>query len=190
MAKNYISDQDFDQTDSIETTIGQGEYENCTFTNCNFTACNLSEYIFSECTFDSCDLSNSKTVNTSFREVKFINCKLLGVHFDECNPFLIGFSFQNCILNFSSFYKLKLKGIVFDTCKLEEVDFSGADLALGIFKECELLNATFDQTGLEGADMRTARNFAIDPERNRIKKAKFSRNSLSGLLGKYNLKIE
>ena len=188
--KNYITEQEFKNQDFTKTPLEIGEYDNCTFLNCLFTESNLSEFIFSECVFEACDMSNSKLVNTSFREVNFVKCKLLGLHFDDCNPFLIAFSFNSCYLNFASFYNLKLKKTIFNNCKLEEVDFSEADISLGSFRECELFNATFDRTGLEGADFRTARNFAIDPEKNRIKKAKFSRDSLSGLLGKYQLKID
>ena len=56
--------------------------------------------------------------------------------------------------------------------------------------ECELAGATFDRTNLEKADLRTAYHFIIDPDNNRIKKAKFSESALSGLLTKYDLVIE
>jgi hypothetical protein len=43
---------------------------------------------------------------------------------------------------------------------------------------------------LEKADFRSAFNFSIDPEMNRMKKAKFSRTGVFGLLHKYNIEIE
>jgi len=51
------------------------------------------------------------------------------------------------------------------------------------------LNATFDKTMLEKADFRTAYNYSIDPDNNRIKKAKFSQSGLGGLLHKYDIVI-
>jgi uncharacterized protein YjbI with pentapeptide repeats len=73
---------------------------------------------------------------------------------------------------------------------LKEVDFSECDLTESIFENCDLNSANFDQTILEKADLRTAYNYSIDPEINRIKKAKFSIQSISGLLIKYDIKIE
>jgi fluoroquinolone resistance protein len=50
--------------------------------------------------------------------------------------------------------------------------------------------ATFDHTILEIADFRSAFNYTIDPEINKLKGAKFSTLGLSGLLAKYNIEIE
>jgi uncharacterized protein YjbI with pentapeptide repeats len=58
-----------------------------------------------------------------------------------------------------------------------------------LFENCDLERATFEKTILEKADMSTSFNYSIDPERNMIKKAKFSRNGLAGLLEKYDIEI-
>jgi hypothetical protein len=42
---------------------------------------------------------------------------------------------------------------------------------------------------LEKTDFRSSFNYSIDPEVNRIKKAKFDRAGLAGLLDKYDLEI-
>jgi hypothetical protein len=42
---------------------------------------------------------------------------------------------------------------------------------------------------MEKADFRSAFNYSINPEINRIKKAKFSLTGLQGLLGKYDIEI-
>ena len=99
------------------------------------------------------------------------------------------FNFENCQLNHSSFNALKLKKTLFTGSQLREVDFAACDLTEAVFDECDLLNATFARTLLEKADFRTARNFSIDPELNRIKKAKFSITGLGGLLAKYDIVI-
>ena len=46
-----------------------------------------------------------------------------------------------------------------------------------------------DQTILEKADFRTAKNYSIDPEQNRLKKAKFSLSGVVGLLRKYDIVV-
>jgi len=43
---------------------------------------------------------------------------------------------------------------------------------------------------LENADLRTSYNYSIDPDANRIRKAKFSLPAVIGLLDKYYLDIE
>jgi uncharacterized protein YjbI with pentapeptide repeats len=73
---------------------------------------------------------------------------------------------------------------------MHEVDFSNCDLSAALFQNCDLRSAVFDKTILEKADLRGAFNFSINPENNKIKKAKFSREGALGLLDKYNIEIE
>ena len=83
-----------------------------------------------------------------------------------------------------------MKKTSFIDCSLKEVDFTSADLSMAAFINCDLLNAIFMQTILEKADFRTARNYYLDPERNKIKNAKFSHFGALGLLAKYNIEVE
>jgi len=48
----------------------------------------------------------------------------------------------------------------------------------------------FSRNNLSGVDFRTASNFAIDPEDNKMKGAKFSSENLEGLLKKYGIIVE
>ncbi|MDQ6813405.1 MAG: pentapeptide repeat-containing protein, partial [Bacteroidota bacterium] len=107
-----------------------------------------------------------------------------------CNDFLFSATFENCQIDYSSFYKKKMKKALFENCSLKEVDFTEADLAGAVFKNCELYQAIFNQTILEKADFRTARNYSLDPELNKIRKAKFSYPDVTGLLSKYGIEIE
>jgi fluoroquinolone resistance protein len=132
----------------------------------------------------------AKVVNTAFREVEFKECKILGVQFGDCNKFGLAFSFEKCQLNNAGFVALKIRHTKFKNCSLEETDFSDADLTEAVFDQCVLFDAIFDNTNLEKADLRTAKNFNIDPEKNRIRKAQFSINGLAGLLEKFNIVIE
>jgi len=50
--------------------------------------------------------------------------------------------------------------------------------------------AIFQKTVLEKADFRSAFNYSIDPDQNRITKARFSRLGVVGLLDKYRIEIE
>ena len=93
------------------------------------------------------------------------------------------------MLNHCSFYQTKINKIVFDNCQLHETDFTDCDLTAAVFKHCDLLNAKFENTILEKADLRTAFNYSINPELNRIKKAKFSLAGVTALLDKYDIVI-
>lgn len=115
---------------------------------------------------------------------------MLGLHFDTCSEFGLSFSFDTCQLNHSSFYKTKLKKTVFKNSQLQDTDFAETDLTSAMFDNCNLIQATFDNTILEKADFRTSYNYSLDPEINRIKKAKFSISGISGLLDKYDIDIK
>ncbi len=190
MSTVYTQDQTYTKQNFCKQPLPVGEYENCVFKNCIFENADLSNIIFTECEFTDCNISTAKIVQTAFREVKFKNCKLLGLHFDNCHTFLFAVGFEDCILNLSSFYKLNLKKTLFTNCSLHEVDFTEADLSQSSFDNCDLMGATFDHTIIEKADFRTSFNYIIDPEANRIKKAKFSSSGIAGLLNKYNIEIE
>ena len=170
--------------------LTRGEYENCTFTDCNFANTNLSGLIFIDCAFVCCDMSMAVLGQTSFRDVKFRDCKLLGLHFNNCSKFLLSMQFEDSVLNFSSFYQVSLKKAWFSGCKLQEVDFVESNLDQTSFLNCDFFRAIFNNTVLEGADLSTSYNFSINPANNRIKKAKFSRENVMGLLEDFGIIIE
>lgn len=182
----YFTDKSYDRSDSLL----KGEYENCTFKNINLANSDLSHYKFTDCIFIECDLSLAKLYKTAFRDIKFKACKMLGLRFDTCNELGISFSFEGCQLNHSSFYKTKIKKTVFKETQLKETDFSEADLTGAMFENCDLEHAMFDRTILENADLRTSFNYSIDPENNRIRRAKFSITAVAGLLEKYDIEID
>ncbi len=185
----YFVDEKFEFLNTSETPLEKGEYEDCTFINCQLDQADLQSFSFSDCQFEMCDLSMANLKNAAFQHVKFKNCKLLGLRFEECNKFILTLDFEGCMLNYSSFYQLNLKKINFANCQLQEVDFTETDLTQARFDQCDLHLATFERTILEKADFRTAVHFAIHPETNRLKKAKFSTKGLSGLLTQYNILI-
>jgi uncharacterized protein YjbI with pentapeptide repeats len=113
----------------------------------------------------------------------------LGVDFSKCNKFLFSFNFKECHLDYSSFLNARIRKTHFIDCFLKEVDFERADLTSSVFKNCDLGGARFINSILEKTDFRSSINFAIDPEINNMKKAKFESTNLAGLLYKYNLDI-
>ena len=190
MERTYVQDKKFEKEDLGADKLPIADYENCIFTNCDLSNTDLSQRVFLDCEFISCNLSTANFIKTGLKNVRFKDCKLLGLHFENCDQFLFQVDFNNCVLNLSSFYKLKLKKTRFKDSNLTEVDFTETDLASSLFDNCDLAGARFERTILEKADLRTARNYSIDPELNKIKKAKFSIHGIAGLLDKYDIEFE
>lgn len=185
-----MDNKTYNKVDFTLESLEKGEYQNCIFTNCNFHGCDLSNYKFFDTEFGGCDLSLVKTAQTTLANVAFKSSKLLGWRFENCADFGLSISFDGCLLDHSSFYKVKLKKTVFKNSQLHETDFTESDLTESVFDNCDLAKAIFRNTNLEKADLRSAYNYAIDPENNKLKKAKFSQTGLPGLLVKYNITVE
>jgi uncharacterized protein YjbI with pentapeptide repeats len=190
MDRSYVEDKKFEKINFTEKPLALADYEGCSFVNCNFSDSNLSQMHFSDCEFRNCNLTATNLNGAVLHGVKFFDCKLMGVHFETCNVVLFVVSFEGCILNLSSFYQLKVKNTVFKKCILNETDFTGADLSNAVFDHCDMANAIFENTVLEKADLRTSFNYSIDPDINRIKKAKFSLPGVIALLAKYDIVID
>ena len=181
-------DQLFENIDYTIQSFPKADYEYCTFKSCVFENIDLSDTVFLECNFVNCNLSLACITNTTFGNVTFEACKMLGLRFDSCNR-NIQIVFRNCILDYSSFCGMKLKGVLFRDSKLVEVNFTGADLTFASFAGSDLSGTIFNNTVIVSADFSTARNFEIDPEQNKLQKAKFSSSDLIHLLTKYRLEI-
>tara|TARA_R110000744_G_scaffold12861_2_gene37887 strand:- start:298 stop:510 length:213 start_codon:yes stop_codon:yes gene_type:complete len=69
------------------------------------------------------------------------------------------------------------------------VDFNESDLTETQFESCDLQSAIFENSNLEKVDFRTAFHYTFDPEKNKITRAKFSKEGALGLLKKYNIQI-
>ncbi len=182
--------QSFKQRDFKAEGLPKQEYEHCKFDDCHFSYTDLSGIKFIDCVFINCDLSLAKLDRTSFQNAQFKNCKMLGMPFHKCETFLLSFYFESCILHHASFYQLKLKKTTFKNCLIHEADFCESDLAQSVFDDCDLSLSRFEQSNLEKVDFSSAFNYSIDPNINRMKKAKFSLSQLPGLLHGFDIEID
>jgi fluoroquinolone resistance protein len=190
MILEEIEDKTFDKIDFTEKSLANKIYTNCIFSYCNFTKTDLSYTSFEDCTFNICIFSETIVNLTRYKNVVFNETKMMGFNFTNCKEFLFELSFKNCPLDYALFTDKKMRNTIFTDCILKEADFTNSDLAMATFTNCDLQGAIFDNTILEKADFRTAQNFTIDPQQNKIKKAKFSHLGLEGLLGKYGIVVE
>lgn len=186
-----ITEEEIINGKDLESFLKQSmQFEYCTFKNCDFTQRNPSGISFLECEFIDCDLSGVELVETGFKEVNFKSCKLMGLRFDQCSQFLLAMNFEQCKLDFSSFYQVNLKGAKVINCSCLECDFVEANLNEGSFEGSDLNGAIFDQTHLEKTNFSKAIQLQLDPQSNFIKGATFDRDQLPGLLLKYGLNIQ
>jgi fluoroquinolone resistance protein len=179
----------FESIDYTTSSCTGNEYEQCVFQQCDFAECDFKGVVFIDCQFKGCNLSLAKLNKTAFRDVSFAQCKMFGLHFDLCNPLGLAMNFEGCALNYASFFEIKLVKAVFKNCQLIEVDFSGCNMIGADFTQSDFTLAVFNNSNIEKADFRSASNYVIDPEMNKIKKAKFSADGLAGLLTKYDIKV-
>ena len=180
----------FEKVNFINKKVNNREFEGCVFKNCDFSNSDFSNNTFIDCEFFDCNLSMTNLRGTGLKTVDFINCKLLGILFNECDDFLFNVSFEECVLDYASFANKKMLKTKFMNSSLKEVTFIGANLSNCVFENSNLEGAIFNDTQLAAADFTLAQNFKIDPEFNPMRKAKFSTQGIDGLLDKYDINIE
>jgi uncharacterized protein YjbI with pentapeptide repeats len=178
----------FDKNNHPHNTLKKAEYDQCTFTGCTLNSIAGSRFI--DCTFEACNLSLCDVTGTSLQGVHFNNCTMPGLRIDTCDAFGFSVHLHHCQLTNSVFYDRKISKTKFHHCQLMECDFTDADLSQAVFDDCDLAGAIFDNTNLEKADLRGARNYSIDPTRNKVKKAHFSLPYVVGLLDKFQIHID
>jgi uncharacterized protein YjbI with pentapeptide repeats len=187
---NYILNTDFKGIVYSENEISYKEYENCSFIDCNFTSCIFLAASFIDCKFVNCNFNGAKINHTSFRTVYFNKCKISDVNFAMIDKFIFEIHFKDCILDFSKFYALKLKGTSFTNTSLVAVDFMAADLSEVVFENCDLYRSEFDKANATKTNFKTSFNYTINPESTKIKKAIFSLEGVKGLLYKYDIIVK
>ncbi len=187
--ETYHQNKTFSAIDFAGEELLGREFEQCVFRQVDFSNCKIQNCIFSDCVLEDCNLSLAQLANTGLSGVKFKNCKLLGLDFNKVRNFSFSVTFDNCILDYTSFIGKKLRNTLFKKCRMLEANFEESDLTGSVFADCDLTRTLFNNTILNEVDFTSAYNFSIDPENNKMKKAKFSVMGLQGLLEKYNLDI-
>ena len=107
-----------------------------------------------------------------------------------CDKLIFEIAFNNCILDFSKFYTLKIKRTSFTNCSLVAVDFMNTDLTEVVFDNCDLYRSEFAKAIANKANFKTSYNYTIDPTKTKIKKSIFSLESVKGLLYKHDIMVQ
>lgn len=186
----YELEQTYTKITYTKDTIDHTDFEGCVFEHCDFTACTFVGVTFIDCTFNNCNFNSAKINYVAFRTVYFNKCKIKEVNFAMCDKLIFEIHFKDCILDFSKFYTLKIKGTTFTNCSIIAVDFMSTDLTEVLFDRCDLYRSEFSKAIANKADFSTSYNYTIDPEKTKIKKAVFSINGLKGLLSKHDIIVQ
>ena len=104
-----------------------------------------------------------------------------------CDQLIFQMHFDNCILDFAKMYALKLKQCTFYNSSLIAVDFMKADVSGITFLKCDLYRAEFEQANAQKTDFSSSKNYTINPELTKIKKAIFSLEGAKGLLSHHTI---
>ena len=110
----------FEKVSFTDKKVNNREFEDCIFKNCDFSNSNFCNNIFMDCEFIDCNLSMTQLIGTSLKTVHFRNCKLLGIEFHSCADFMFGVSFQDSLLDYSSFANKKMPKTKFNTCSMKD----------------------------------------------------------------------
>lgn len=89
-----------------------------------------------------------------------------------------------------NFSNLKMKGANFQGCRLKECYFTETHLSEANFQECSLEGSFFHQCDLTKADFRGAEHYRIDPQTNKIRKARFSLPEAVSLLHHFDIRLD
>jgi uncharacterized protein YjbI with pentapeptide repeats len=186
----YFLDIEYKNITYTTEEVNFKEFECCVFNNCNFSNCNFIDVTFIDCAFNDCIFSGAKINHVALRTVVFNRCKIEDVNFAMCNKLIFEVHFNECHLDFSKFYTLKIKGTKFIDCSIVAVDFMSADLTEVVFDNCDLYRSEFAKAIANKADFKTSYNYTIDPTKTKIKKAVFSLDGLKGLLFKHDIIVK
>jgi uncharacterized protein YjbI with pentapeptide repeats len=187
---DYFLDIEHNGITFSENEISYKEFENCTFTNCDFTKCIFMAATFIDCSFNNCNFNAAKINHTCLRTVFFNKCKISDVNFAMIDKFIFEIHFKDCILDFSKFYALKMKGTSFTNSSLVAVDFMGADLSEVVFENCDLYRSEFDKAIANKTNFKTSFNYTINPAKTKLKKAIFALEGLKGLLSTHDIIVK
>lgn len=186
----YFLDIEYNELTYGEQEVNLKEFECCTFNDCDFSQCNFIGVVFIDCIFNDCLFSGAKINHVALRSVFFNRCKMEEVNFAMCDKLIFEVHFKECVLDFSKFYTLKIKGTTFIDCSLVAVDFMNTDLTEVAFDNCDLYRSEFAKAIANKSNFKKSYNYTIDPTKTKLKKAIFSLNEVKGLLFKHELVIK
>ena len=179
-------DQTFEGLSLPGAEIRAKEFAGCTFTGCSFLEARFRACRFVDCTFVRSDLSLCSLEECSFTTTEFIDSQIIGVNWTEASWPALGLfdaiGFERCAISHSTFIGLGLRRVKIVDCVAHDVDFAEANLSEAVCVGTDFQDSRFLRTDLSEADFTGARNYAISPNLNMLRKARFSLPEAMALL--------
>ena len=183
-------DYEFASVDFSSINLVEHSFQNCLFTSCRFRETEMQSANFRFCVFKESEFVLTKVHNVTLNDASFESCRIMGINFSEFNNFGFFPAFKNCVIDNSIFNGICLrKGKIF-TCKLVDCDFSACDFSEADFTNTVFKHVTISQCNLEKADFRYCQGYRINPDTNRVRKAKFSLPEAQSFLSFLDIIIE
>jgi len=173
-----------------EADLRHKVFRNCTFEGCDFTKAQFLGSKCIDCKWIKCNLSMTKWDGCRLQGNQFEECKIVGGDFSKCDPMFLSLSFKHCLINMSNFSDLKLKSTSFVGSVIRETHFNHTYLSGADFSDCDLSSTLFHQSDLTQSNFLTAFNFSINPLTNKLKGARFSKETALNLLSYLGIVLE
>lgn len=186
--EEYYLNETFNGKDLSESELKEKEFTGCSFEKVNFEKAKLKYVRFENCTFKNCNLGLVKLTGSRFIDCEFFDCKMIGINWTEVEE-PVKIKIENSKIDYSIFFAMDLRRIEITECEAREVNFENADISKGKFNGTNFISSKFKNTNLSASDFREAMNYDINPEFNKIKKAKFSMPEVMTLLQCFDIEI-
>jgi uncharacterized protein YjbI with pentapeptide repeats len=187
MSGTPLDRDDFDgetiaDIDASGLDLAEKSFRRCRLERVRLTEASLRAATFEDCDVVQCDWTLAVVKNAAFRDVRFVQSKLMGVDWSSVKRLTFVVRFERCILTHASFVGNKLRGTRFVDCTATEANFVEVDLTEAVFAGTDLAGAKFIDTVLVDADLSEARNYSISPAQNRLRRTRFSEEAALGLV--------
>ena len=153
--------------------------QNCRFNACTFDHCNFSGVVFSFTT-----MKDAWLLNSAFRSMAWGGLQ------GKSGVFQPFGKIKNCAFRYNDFSGMALNGFDWTGAELQQCTFDDTRLAGASFYGVRLGRTRFTRCDLQKADLRTAEEYAIDLETNKLKGARFSFPDVVRLLDGTGIVIE
>jgi len=171
-AHSFHEEIDLKGLDLREGRLEDVELLGCTVSDSDLGEATLDRCSFEDVVFKRCDLGVVKLGGSAFRGVRFEDCKLTGIDWSRAHDLTFEVTFVNCVLDFSAFVGLKLKGLRATGGKAHHVVFADSDMRKVTLKDMDLAGTTFTGNDLRDADFSTCTNLELEPNTNRLQRTK------------------
>lgn len=188
--RSSFVDQEFNGLDLADRAVVGKEFEGCSFVSCDLKGALVDRCRFVACEFRSSDLSMLVPRDSSFRDVSFLDSRLIGIDWTQAETTLgLDVTFERSILDGGSFMKLELHGLRMIESRAQGVNFVGGSLTDSDFTGTDLSDSQFSGSDLRTADLSGAENVMFDALECQLKDTKLSLEAALRVLGRLGIVV-